>query len=373
VDHIPTSMFGDKVHIGRAVYNNDTRTLTVDAESGVGSSALSLADLPNATSTVSQGVSTWTIPNLAVPPPEVTVTSAKGGVDSEDVVITGGEDKAVDVDAIITADTTQVQIGQTLTLDGLASAGTVSSYAWSVAPSVGAKLTPVGTLGSSVTFSATAAGTYTVRLTVTGKTSSDSTDLAITVQSANATPVAEAGPDQLGVVPTGTVTLDGTGSKFASTYSWTQAAADGTKVSLRNPTTANPTFVVPASAQPLTLNFTLTIADVNGTTTTDTVKVVTDPGTVSVDSASYKRGNLEWRVRGTAKHCAAGNLMSVYWNSGSGPVLLGSATPTLALGVCDYDFRLKNVPTALRPTAAGTVTVKSGYGAESGAVAFLLQ
>ena len=191
--------------------------------------------------------------------------------------------------------------------------------------------------------------------------------------SANATPVAEAGSEQLGVVPTGTVTLDGTASKFASAYSWAQASTDATKVTLRNPTTANPTFVVPASAQPLTFNFTLTITDVNGTASTDTVKVVTDPGSVTVDSASYKRGNLEWRVRGTAKFCAAGNVMSVYWNSGASPVLLGTATPTLALGVCDYDFRLKNVPTALRPTAAGTVTVKSAYGAESGAVAFLLQ
>ena len=374
IDHIPNSMFGDKVHIGRAVYNNDTRTLTVDAESGVGTSVLSLADLPNAASTVTQGVTTWTVPNLAVPPPEVTVTSGKGGVDSEDVVITGAEDKAVDVTAVITADTTQLQVNQTLTLDGLASAGTVSSYAWSVAPTVGAKLTPVGTSGSSVTFAATAAGTYTVRLTVTGKTSSSSTDLTITVQSPNAVPVADAGPDQLGVVPTSTVNLDGTSSKFASAYSWTQATTDGTQVTLRNPTTANPSFVVPASSQPLTLNFKLTITDVNGTTATDTVRVVTDPGSVSVDSASYKAGNLEWRVRGTAKFCAAGNLVSVYWNKpGTSPVLLGTTTPTLALGVCDYDFRLKNVPTALRPTAAGTVTAKSAYGGDSGAVAFSFQ
>ena len=60
------------------------------------------------------------------------MTSDKGGVDTEDVVITGAEDTSVGVVSAITGDLSQVQIGQTVTLDGLASTGTINSYAWSV-------------------------------------------------------------------------------------------------------------------------------------------------------------------------------------------------------------------------------------------------
>jgi hypothetical protein len=374
VDHIELSMFGDKVHIASAVYSNDTRTLNVSAQSGDSAAVLELDGFPSATGTVdSAGVTNWSVPTLAVPPSEVMVTSDKGGVDTEDVVITGAEDPAVGVVAAITADQDTVQIGQTVTLDGLATTGTVIGYDWSVSPA-GAAIFPVATDGSSVTFRASAAGTYTVELTVTGKSNTSTDQYTIEVLSGAAEPVANAGPDQLGVVPTSTVTLDGTASKFAQTYSWAQAGGDAHQVSLRNPTSANPTFVVPPSSTPLTFNFTLTIRDVNGTTATDTVKVVSDPGAVGVDSAFYKRGDLQWRVRGTAKYCSPNNVISVYWNKpvtgGTTPVLVGTTSPGAALGVCSWEFRVKRVVAALRPTSAGTITVKSGFGGEAANVPF---
>jgi hypothetical protein len=372
VDHIELSMFGDKVHINQAVYNNDTRTLNVAAQSGDSTAVLKLDGFPNVTGTKDvNGATNWSIPTLAVPPSDVIVTSDKGGVDTEDVVITGAEDPAVGVVANITADTTDLQVNQTATLDGLASSGTVTGYSWSiVSPASGGTLTPVAVDGSSVTFKASATGTYDVALTVTGKTNSDTAHVTLNVASANAAPVANAGPDQLGVVPTSTVTLDGTASKFAQTYSWAQAAGDANQVALKNPTSANPTFVVPASSTPLAFNFTLTITDVNGTTATDTVKVVTDPGVVGVDSAFYKRGDLQWRVAGTAKYCSANNTVSIYWNKpvtggGTTPTLVGSTSPTLTLGVCTWELRVKNVATALRPTSDGTITVRSAFGGEA--------
>ena len=106
-------------------------------------------------SSTSGGVTTWTVPNLPVPPSEVLVTSNKGGVDSEDVVITGAEDPSAQVVATITGDTNSVQVGQAVTLDALASVGTITSYNWSVSPA--ASLT--GT-GGSRTFTATTPGTY---------------------------------------------------------------------------------------------------------------------------------------------------------------------------------------------------------------------
>jgi hypothetical protein len=370
VDHIELSMFGDKVHIGSAVYSNDTRTLTVSAESGDTSAALSLDGFADATSTVSStGVTTWTIPALEVPPADVLVTSNKGGVDTEDVVITGAEDPSVGVVAAIQGDLNTVQIGQTVTLDGLASTGTITNYAWSVSPA-GATLTGVDP--EARTFKASAAGTYVVTLTVTGKSNTSTDRYTIEVLSGNAEPVANAGPDQLGVVPTSTVTLDGTGSKFASSYAWTQDSTDKVQLgtNLRNSTSANPTFVVPASSTPLTFNFSLTIKDVNGTASTDTVQVTTDPGVVGVDSAFYKRGDLQWRIAGSAKYCSANNLISIYWNKpvtggGTTPVLVGTASPTATLGVCGWEFRVKNVAAALRPTSAGTITVRSAYGGEA--------
>ncbi len=359
VDHVAASLFGDKVHIDSAVYSNDDHTLKVTSESGDDSAALKL-DGYTAAPTVANGISTWTIPNVNVPPSDAMVTSNKGGVDSEDVVITGGQDAAAQVVAVITGDTNSVQVGQSVSLDGLASTGTVTGTTFSVSPA-GATLT--GT-GSARTFIATSPGVYTVSMTVTGAGGFTSTDkFVITVSDASATPVADAGPDQIGATPTSTVTLDGTGSKFASTFAWLQTG--GPAVTLNNAATANPTFVVPSATVSQTFTFTLTIKDVNGTSTTDTVTVKTDPDDLTVDSASYKRGGTEWRIRGEAQYCSANNLVSFYWNKpGSSPVLLGTMTPTSALGVCSYDFRIKNTPTASRPTAVGTVTARSALGGE---------
>jgi hypothetical protein len=380
VDHVELSMFGDKVHVDSAIYSNDNRTLTVTAGSGDPGAALALDGFANATKTTnSAGATVWTVPALDVPPADLIVTSNKGGVDTEDVVITGAEDPTVGVVALISGDVNEVQIGQTITLDALGTTGTVVApgYSWSVSPA-GATVTSTAVDNSAVTFKASAAGTYTVVLTAPGKTNVSTDRFTVTVLSANAAPVADAGPDQLNQVPSSTVTLDGTGSKFASTFSWTQDSTDPVKVSLVNPTTANPTFSVPPSAKSLAFHFTLTIQDVNGSPSTDTVLVTTDPGVVTVDSAFYKRGDLQWRVLGTAKYCSANNLVSIYWNKpvtggGTTPVLVGTTSPTLALGVCSWEFRVKGVATTLRPTAAGTITARSAYGGEALNVPFALQ
>ena len=197
-------MFGDKVHVISAVYRNESKELTVTAQSGDGSAALKLGGFPGVVPTVANGATTWKVP-ADVPLDEIVVTSNKGGVDTEDVVITGTEDAAVGVVANITADTTALQVGQTATLDGLASSGTVTSYGWSIAsPAAGGTLTTVGTNGSSVTFKASTPGTYDVALTVTGRSNSDTAHVTLEVLGAAALPVADAGPDQAGTVPTST-------------------------------------------------------------------------------------------------------------------------------------------------------------------------
>src|SRR3954453_9418742 len=323
VDHVELSQFGDRVHVDSAVYSNDTHKLTVTAESGDPAAALSVQGFSGgAPSLGANGATTWTFANLPVPPDDVTVTSDKGGVGTEDVVITGADNPAADVVATIVPDTTSVQVGQTITLDGTTSAGTITGSSFSMTPATGATpssippatgATLTGT-GLSRTFKATTAGSYIVSLTVTGNgTGNTSTDkVTIVASDVNAAPVADAGPDQLNVVPTSVVTLDGTASKFASTFGWAQSSTDAVQLgaALKGATTANPTFTVPASSKPLAFNFTLAITDINGTTVRDTVQVTTDPGAVTVDSATYKRGSLEWRVRGSAKYCSANNVIS---------------------------------------------------------------
>jgi hypothetical protein len=311
----------------------------------------------------SAGNSTWTVPNVPVPPSDAIVTTSKGGVGSSDVVVTGGEFASAQVKAAIQASANAVQIGAPVSLDSTSSTGTVTSSAWAITSGpAGAALS--STTAPGTTFTATTAGTYTVQLTVNGSgVNNTSTDTyVITVSGATAVPVADAGPDQTGIIPTSTVTLDGTNSKFAKTFAWSQPA--GQNVVLNGPTTANPTFVMPVTTTPTTFVFTLTITDADGTPVTDTVNVTNAPGVIATpDSASYKAGSLEWRIRGNTQYCSANNLLTFSWKKSDGTfVQIGTATPALALGVCSYDFRLRNTPTALRPTSAGVISIKSALG-----------
>jgi hypothetical protein len=363
VDHVDQKLFGDAVHINSAVYDTDSSSFQVTAQSGDPAAKLSLTGYPTATSTTTNtGAVTWNIPNITVPPSDAVVTSNKGGVASSDVVITGAQFASSQVKAAISASSTAVQTGAPVTLDSTLSTGTISSQNWAIMSGpAGATLSSSTAAGT--TFTATAPGTYTVKLTVngtgTGNTSSD--QVTIVVSDANATPVADAGPDQTGIVPTSTVNLDGTNSKFAKTFAWTAPAG----VTLTNPTTANPTFVMPVTTTPTTYTFTLNITDANGTPASDTVSVTNAPDKVDTNAggASYKAGTLEWRVRGNAQYCSANNLLTFVWNRPDGTkATIGTTTPAVALGVCTYDFRAKNVATNLRPTAAGTITVTSALG-----------
>jgi hypothetical protein len=368
VDHVEAALFGDRVHVTSAAWDTIDQNLTVIADSGDASAVLTLEGFPPADVTVtpsgSNGVRTFVVEDLPIPPSEVTVSSDKGGSDSDDVVITGTEFDAAQVQAFITADTNEISANQPLTLDSTASTGTITGRSWSVS---GGGTLQAGATAESRTFTASSAGDYTVTLTVTGPGSGnvDSDTFVVHVSGAATPPEANAGIDQENVVPTSIVTLNGSASRFATGYSW--SIQSGPNVSLSSTTTANPTFTMPASTTQTTWVFQLTATGPGGTDT-DTVLVSNDPDDLGVDAAQYKRGGTEWRVRGTAQHCSANNTVSVYWNRPgvANPILLGTATPALDLGVCTWDFRLKNTPAAQRPTAAtlGTITVRSSLGGE---------
>ena len=82
------------------------------------------------------------------------------------------------------------------------------------------------------------------------------------VTGGNNSPVADAGPNQLGI-PAGTVTLNGCGSYdplgLALTYQWQQIS--GTSVNLSSSTVCNPTFTAAASQS---YGFRLTVRNTDG-------------------------------------------------------------------------------------------------------------
>jgi hypothetical protein len=363
VDHVAASLFDDKVHVNSAQFDNDTNTLTVDAQSGDGAATLTLAGYKTATAaaTGSAGRVLFTVTGVAIPPAEVNVTSTSGGADDDDVVITGTDFRSNDVVASVNTDSTSIAVGQPVTLDGTGSTGTITNYAWAVTQPNGSVLT---SSGPSWTFTPTVVGAYSAKLTVTGvgagNTATDTLGLTVV---GSTLPVADAGPDQLNMAPTSTITLDGSASQFVTSYAW--SAPLGSGITLAKPDTANPTFTLPASTTAQTYLFTLKVTGPGGVATS-TAKVSSDPDDIGVDSASFKRGGNEWRVRGTAQYCSANNTITITWNKpGAASVQLGTITPTLAVGVCSFDYRLKNAPTTARPTTAGTITVTSVMGGQA--------
>ena len=368
VDHVDSDLFGDKVHIQSAIYDIDNKRFTVVADSGDSTAVLKLSGYPNVVPTVSgmNTVRTWTVNNVEVPPADAVVTSDKGGVDSDDVVVDGADLPSAQVVADLTASTTEAAIGTPINIDATATQGTVSSAVFSVTRNG----TPVtsgvlsGTNLLSRTFTPNADGVWEVTISVTGpgNNNTDTETVAIHVASAQTLPVADAGADMLGIVPTSVVTLNGSASAFATSYLWQQMS--GPAVTLSSTTTANATFTVPPSTTVSTIVMRLTVTNASGSHF-DEVTITSNPDDLTVDAASYKAGGQEWRVRGGAEHCSANNTVTVKWNKpGSAAVTLGTATPALDLGVCSWDFRLKNAPSTMRPTAQtlGTITVTSVLG-----------
>ena len=157
--------------------------------------------------------------------------------------------------------------GTDLVLDGSASTGTITSYAWD--ENGVAK-------GSTATLilSGLSSGTHTFRLTVTDSSGDTATD-TVTIR-VNAAPIANAGPDQ-NITLGDSVTLNGSGSTDdfgIVSYAWSESSIP------INVSGVSPAVLISNAG---TYTVTLTVTDINGESSTDTVVIRVNTPPVTED------------------------------------------------------------------------------------------
>ena len=354
----------DLVTITQADYDADAQTLTVAANSSdlVTNPALTVAGF----GPLVAGAATFT--GVIVPPDVLTVSSVAGGSDTDRVAVpTGAAFPTVPLTAVAGADQ-NAQQGQAITLNGSASLGDIATYQWAQVPVAGE---PVVTLSGAdtaiATFTAPAqASDLHFALTVSSATNPPAPDTASMVVhvAAVAAPVANAGPDQTAASGT-TVTLNGSASTGATTFSWVKTAPATPTVALTGASTAQPTFTFPAGFTG-TLTFQLTVTGPGGTAS-DTVNVAAIADTIRLTATpQYRISANQWRIDGTATIPGPGNSVTITLNETTAGVTTSTvvtSVPVSNLGV--WTVRFNPTQAAQRPTAANstyTITLTSTRG-----------
>jgi PKD repeat protein len=211
--------------------------------------------------------------------------------------------------------------------------GLIASYAWNFGDGAS------GT-GVAPSHTYTAAGIYTLSLTVTdnlGATGSDTATVTIT----NRPPTANAGPDQIGTVGV-PVNFGGSGSDadgVIASYAWN--FGDGAR--------ASGASVAHAYASAGTYTATLTVTDNNGATASDTAAVTigtaaNKPPVASAGADQSAQTLVALTFNGSGSSDPDGTIASYAWNFGDGATASGvsvthafssSGTYTVTLTVTD--------------------------------------
>ncbi|HEX5406477.1 MAG TPA: hypothetical protein VFX16_29745 [Pseudonocardiaceae bacterium] len=373
----------DLVTVTDATYDSDAQTLSVTAVSSdqaipptltldgfgtltAGTQTMSPAipstgdvSTPALTGTVAVGTKTFT--GVAAPPETIHVTSAKGGTSTSLVRDIGSAFLADPVSADAGSDQT-VQQGQHVTLDGSASIN-AKTFAWVQTSGTAVTLTGANTAVATFTAPATA-GTLGFTLTTTGTSGSSTDDIVITV-AAVAAPVANAGPDQVGVLVGNSVLLNASASTGAATFAWSEVS--GPAATLTNANTAQASFIMPASNPPVPLVFKVTVTGPGGTAT-DQVNVTAQVDTLTTTRAQYTVSQQQWRIDGSAS-ILDNNVVTVFLGNGTSGTIIGSAQVDPVAGTFDVRIRGSNVS----PTGFGTVTLQSSRGGLLTGVVFTQQ
>jgi hypothetical protein len=337
---------------GKATFNTDSGLLSIEAVSSDTAGPRTLTAL--GFGELASGSLAWG--PLAAPPVSVTVRSDAKGEIVLPVEVTGNARAPIPVAAQAGADQT-VQEGQKVDLDGSASSGPVSTYSWS-SPS-GVVLSDPNAARPS--FTAPAPGDYVFSLTVNGPGGPSTATVTVTV-TATVAAAANAGPNQQGAQRGTKVTLDGSGSTGAATYSWTQILGPGDpKVTLTGVNSARPSFTFPLYKYPASsgaLTFKLTVGSPDGSSSNAQVTVTPRADTVAVTSARYTASKREWRVDGTSS-ILSGQAVTVHLGGLDGTVLgtaVVDATGSFAIRVTSAVVGRAGQSVSVESPLGGTAT-----------------
>jgi preprotein translocase subunit SecF len=251
-----------------------------------------------------------------------------------------------------------VKLNDTVTLDGTGSTDANNdflTYKWAlITKPTGSSAILSSITTSKPTFKADVAGTFVASLIVNdGKVDSPAVATTVSVSTANADPIANAGPNQ-NVTVGSPVTLDGTNSSDANrdqlTYRWVMMSKPtGSTAVLTNPTSAKPTFT----------------ADLVGSYV---ASLIVNDG--RVDSTTVAT-TVTASVANAAPVANAGTNQSVVLGT---VTLDGSASSDANSDALTYKWTLLNKPSSSAATLSSATSAKPTFSADiAGVYVFSLQ
>jgi hypothetical protein len=334
---------------------------------------------PSQFSITSAGSASTTVTGLAagVYVFRLTVTDDKGATASDDVTVTvlaanlkPVANAGADINISLPTNSTTLNGGSSIDPDG-----SIVKYAWSKV-SGPSSFNFADASSAATALSGLVAGTYVFRLTITddkGAMAYDDVNVFVsnnTTTPTNQAPIANAGADQVIMLPTNSVTLNGTASKDPdgqiTKWVWTQVSGPSSAVIV----SANQTALV-SNLVVGTFVFRLTVTDNSGATANDDVTIVVNdvasPGNQAptANAGTDITVQLPWEgitLDGSASTDIDGKIISYKWVKISGPAIFSLLTPLAATTVLTnmqpgtYIFRL-TVMDDKGATGSDTVTV----------------
>jgi len=262
----------------------------------------------------------------------------------------------------------------TLTGSGTGTNGaTISTYAWTQTSGPNtAGITTAGSAGTTVT--GLIQGTYVFTLTVTDNHSlTNSATVSVTVNPAYTAPSVSAGGNQTIQLPTNSATLTGSGAgtngATISTYAWTQTSGPNTA----GITTAGNAGTTVTGLIQGVYDFTLTVTDNHGLTSSATVGVTVNPAYTAPSVSAGGNQTIQLpantaTLTGSGTGTNGATISTYAWTQTSGPNTAGITTAgsagTTVTGLIQGTYVFKLTVTdnhGLTNSATVSVTVNAAY------------